>query len=63
MVVNGKEDYEVDAMLRHKGKRAQHLYLGVGPLQNIIRGALLTTINVQSECKRTKQSQTTLQHA
>ena len=27
MVVNGEEEYEVEAILRHKGKGARHLYL------------------------------------
>ena len=27
MVADGEEEYEVEAILRHKGKRAQRLYL------------------------------------
>ena len=27
MVIDGEEEYEVEAILRHKGKGAQHLYL------------------------------------
>ena len=27
VVVDGEEEYEVEAILRHKGKGAQHLYL------------------------------------
>ena len=27
MVLNGEEEYEVEAILRHKGKRARRLYL------------------------------------
>ena len=27
MVVNGEEGYEVEAILKHKGKGARHLYL------------------------------------
>ena len=27
IVVDGEEEYEVEAILRNKGKRAQHLYL------------------------------------
>ena len=30
MVVDGEEEYKVEAILRHKGKGARHLYLVSG---------------------------------